>query len=50
MWAIFATNQVVAKYNSKDLYSLLLQVFFYFNPTKALMETMVGEDNKFFFG
>jgi len=40
MWEIFATDQVVAKNNSKVVYSFLLQVIFYLNPTKALMEAM----------
>jgi uncharacterized protein YejL (UPF0352 family) len=50
MWTIFATNQAVSKYNSKVVYSLLSQVLFYLNRTKAPMETMVVEDNNFFFG
>ncbi len=42
--------QVVAKYDAKIMYPLLVQTYFHLNPMKVVVELIVIEDDDNFFG
>lgn len=46
----YVISEIVVKYNSKVVYPILLQIYFYLNHARALVEIIIDEKNCFFFG
>ncbi len=43
-------NEIVVKYNMKVVYPIILQIYFYLNHARPLVEITIVEKNGFFFG
>jgi hypothetical protein len=46
----FIANEIVTKYDTKVVCPFMIQVYFYLNYTRALVELIIFEDDDFFFG
>lgn len=46
----YVISEIVVKYNTKVVYPILLQIYFYLNHARALVEITIVEKNGLFFG
>ncbi len=46
----YVIGEIVVKYNTKVVYPIILQIYFYLNHARALVEITIVEKNGFFFG